>query len=243
MAVRLVRWLSQADTTGRGEPRSLVEAADGYLVDGGFVDRARLTLRTGDPVRELSEAYAKLFARVTEVQEARSRKFAELLRTSTGLNSPHQGLLLVERLLDEVVAPLAAHGPILLIIVDGMSVAVGRELLPELLGQDWIPLNRSGRDVLLSAGLATIPSVTEVSRTSLFCGRLRQGSSADERAGFERTPRFWAAARAGFRRCCFTNRHCVTRWIRFSPRMSATRSPPRIERSSASSSMPLTINC
>ncbi len=197
MAVRLVRWLSQADTNGRGEPRSLVEASDGYLADGGFVDRARLTLRTGDPVRELSEAYAKLFARVTEVQEARSQKFAELLRTSTGLNSPHQGLLPVERLLDEVVAPLAAHGPVLLIIIDALSVAVGRELLPDLLGQDWIPLNRAGKETLVSAGLATIPSVTEVSRTSLFCGRLRQGSSADEQAGFETHPALLACCKGG----------------------------------------------
>ena len=198
MAVRLVRWLSQPDTIGRGEPRSLVEASDGYLADGGFVDAARLALRTGDPVRELSEAYAKLFARVTAVQEARSQKFAELLRTSTGLNSPHPGLLPVERLLDEVVAPLAAQGPILLIVIDGMSVAVGRELLPELLGQDWIALNRAGKETLVSAGLATIPSVTEVSRTSLFCGRLRQGSSADEQAGFEAHPALLGCCKSGF---------------------------------------------
>ena len=97
-----------------------------------------------------------------------------------------------------VVAPLAAHSPVLLIVLDGMSVAVCRELLPDLLGQDWIPLNREGKESLLSAGLATIPSVTEVSRTSLLCGQLRQGASADEQAGFEAHPGLRARCKSGF---------------------------------------------
>ena len=63
MAIRLVRWLGQTENQ---PPRSLVEAADYHLAEGGFVDWARLTLRTGDPVRELSEAYAKLSTGVDE---------------------------------------------------------------------------------------------------------------------------------------------------------------------------------
>ena len=198
MAIRLVRWLKQRETTAQGEPRSLVEASDYHLAEGGFVDWARLTLRTGDPIRELSEAYGKLFGRVTELREARSREFAELLRTWTESNSALQGLVPVERFLEVVVAPLAAHSPVLLIVLDGMSVAVCRELLPDLLGQDWIPLNREGKESLLSAGLATIPSVTEVSRTSLLCGQLRQGSSADELAGFEAHPALRTHCKSGF---------------------------------------------
>ncbi len=79
MAIRLVRWLEQRETTAQCDPRSLVEASDDHLAEGAFVDWARLTLRTGDPIRELSEAYGKLFGRVTELREARSRQFAELL--------------------------------------------------------------------------------------------------------------------------------------------------------------------
>ena len=198
MAIRLVRWLKQRETTAQGEPRSLAEASDYHLAEGGFVDWARLTLRTGDPIRELSEAYGKLFGRVTELREARSREFAELLRTWTESNSAQQELVPVERFLEEVVSPLAAHSPVLLIVLDGMSVAVCRELLPDLLGQDWIPLNREGKESLLSAGLATIPSVTEVSRTSLFCGQLRQGASADEQAGFEAHPGLRTHCGSGF---------------------------------------------
>ena len=53
MAIRLVRWLKERQMTAQGEPRSLVEASDYHLAEGGFVDWARLTLRTGDPIREL----------------------------------------------------------------------------------------------------------------------------------------------------------------------------------------------
>jgi hypothetical protein len=198
MAIRLVRWLKRVETRAQGETRSLVEASHYHLVEGGFVDWARLTLRTGDPIRELSQAYGKLFRRVTEVREVRSREFAELLRAWTESNSAQQGLVPVERLLEEVVSPLAAHSPVLLIVIDGMSVAVCRELLPDLLGQDWIPLNQKGQESLLSAGLATIPSVTEVSRTSLLCGLLRQGASADEQAGFEAHPGLRTHCKSGF---------------------------------------------
>ncbi len=198
MAIRLIRWLRQRETTPQGDSRSLVEASDYHLAEGGFVDWARLTLRTGDPIRELSEAYGKLFGRVTDLREARSREFAELLRTATESNSALEGLVPVERFLEVVVAPLVAHSPVLLIVLDGMSVAVCRELLPDLLGQDWIPLNREGRESLLLAGLATIPSVTEVSRTSLFCGRLVHGASADEQAGFEAHPGLRAHCKSGF---------------------------------------------
>jgi hypothetical protein len=198
MALRLVRWLAQWGKRAPGEPRSLAEAADYQLVEGGFLDWARLTLRTGDPVRELSEAYAQLFARVTEIREAQSREFAELLRAWSEAPSAQPGLIPVERVLEEVVAPLAAQSPVLLIVIDGMSVAVCRELLSDLLRQDWIPLNRAGRESLLSAGLAAIPSVTEISRTSLFCGQLRQGAAADEQAGFAAHPALRTHSKSGF---------------------------------------------
>ena len=198
MAIRLVRWLGQSESRPPATPRSLAEAADYQIDEGGFVDWARLMLRTGDPVRELSEAYAKLFTRATEAREARSREFADLLRTSTESNSALGGLIPVERLLEEVVAPLAAQSRVLLIVVDGMSVAVCRELLSDLLKQDWIALNRGSSESFLSAGLATIPSVTEVSRTSLLCGRLKQGTSDDERAGFSAHPALLARSKVGY---------------------------------------------
>ena len=56
-----------------------------------------------------------------------------------------------------MVSPLAAQSQVLLIVIDGMSVAVCRELLSDLLGQDWIPLNRGGRDSLALGGFGNDP--------------------------------------------------------------------------------------
>ena len=46
------------------------------------------------------------------------------------------------------------------------------------------------------AGLAALPSVTEVSRASLFCGRLRQCKKSDEEKGFADHPALNARCRS-----------------------------------------------
>lgn len=197
MAIRLVRWLAAFELTTSDRPRSLGDAAEYQLREGGFADWARLTLRDGDPVRELSEAYSLLFDRVTEVREGQSRHFAELLRLATDAGADDDALVPVEKILERIVAPLAEKEPVLLVVIDGMSVAVCREILGDIVGHDWIPLADGHRESLLRPGLATIPSVTEVSRTSLLCGELRRGASADEKSGFAAHPALRAASRAG----------------------------------------------
>jgi hypothetical protein len=192
MALRLVRWLKAADAA---EPVSLAEAAHDYLAYGGFVDWARSVLRTGDPVRSLSEGFARLVSRVAERREAQNRRFAELLRDQEAAGRPGTDPVRVERILDEVVAPLAAHAPVLLVLLDGMSAAVARELLADVTRMDWVPLGPEGQPV--RPGLATIPCVTEASRASLFCGRLCTGSADDEAAGFAGHPGLRAQCRGG----------------------------------------------
>lgn len=186
MSLRLVRWLA-ANDGGVSEPTSLAEAARQQLVEDGFVDWARLTLRGGDPVRELSEAYAALWSRVRDVREQQSRRFAELLRDWTASGGNNDGLIPVERALDDLVTPLAAQSPVLLIVVDGMSTAVFRELINDITRQDWLELAPEGHDVVDPA-LATIPSVTEVSRSSLLSGTLTQGSARTEKTAFAAHP-------------------------------------------------------
>jgi hypothetical protein len=193
MALRLVRWLkAAADTTG---PRSLAEAARDYLDQGSFVDWARSVLRAGDPVRGLSEGYARLLGRVAERRERQNRGFAELLRDQLAAGGAAVDPVPVERVLDEVAAPLAAHAPILVILLDGMSPAVARELLADVTRLDWASLGPEGRPV--RPGLAAVPCVTEASRASLFCGRLGTGKAAEEAAGF--------AAHPGLRAHCRTS--------------------------------------
>jgi hypothetical protein len=180
MALRLARWLEAATSTVI--PRSLGEAACDYMAQGSFVDWARSVLRAGDPVRELSEGYARLVERVATRRGEQNRCFAELVRDQTTAAGHSKDLVPVERILDEVVAPLAALAPVLVILLDGMSPAVSRELLADLARLDWVSLGPEGHPV--RPGLAVIPCVTEVSRASLFCGRLCAGTADNEAAGF-----------------------------------------------------------
>lgn len=193
MAIRLVRWIMERN--GMQEFKSLAEAASQHLAEGGFVDWARMTLRCGDPVRELSEAYAKLFDSVSTIRERQSRQFAELLQDWTASNTSDDTIVPVEQVLDRIVTPIAIHKPVLVIVVDGMSVAVFRELMADVLGHDWVLLAEDGTG--LRPAMATVPSVTEVSRTSLLCGRLMQGNSAIEKSGFAEHPALLRACRSG----------------------------------------------
>ena len=185
MAVRLVRWLGRLQQQPQAEPLSFDEAADNHLRDGGFVDWARLTLRSGDPVQQLSAAYAQLFDRVTEAREHQAKAFAKLLADWTATGSKSTEVIPVERILDQVVAPLAENGLVLVIVVDGMSVAVMRELLTDVTRHEWVAISEPGRQ-FNRPGLATIPSVTEFSRTSLLSGALGQGNQDIERKQFEK---------------------------------------------------------
>ncbi len=196
MALRLLQWLTRVDTAAPSSCQSLAEAAAYHLAEGGFVDWARLALRIGDPVRELSEAYARLFHKVTAIREQQAHHFAELLRDWTVAGSVGDGIIPVERILDEIVAPLAAQAPVLVIVVDGMSAAVCRELVADMTRQDWIALCEQGREAN-RPGLAALPSITEVSRTSLLCGQLRQGNATVEKNGFAEHPGLRAHCRSG----------------------------------------------
>lgn len=196
MAVRLVRWLGEQSRGTRSEPKSLAEAAADHLRDGGFVDWARLSLRSGDPVQGLSETYARLFDVVTKLREQQAKQFAQLLADWTAAGSQSDEVIPIERVLEQIVAPLAAESPVLVIVIDGMSVAVCRELLSDLTRHEWIAICEPGRNFNRPA-VATLPSVTEFSRTSLLCGRLQGGAANDEQVGFAEHPALLARCRTG----------------------------------------------
>jgi len=156
-----------------------------------------LSLRSGDPVQVLSAAYARLFEAVTQIREKQAHRFAQLLVDWTAAGSQVDDLVPVERVLEQFVAPLAAEGPVLVIIVDGMSVAVCRELLADLTRHEWISISEPGRTFNRPA-VTAIPSVTEFSRTSLLTGKLQPGGAAEEAAGFVAHPALLASCRAGY---------------------------------------------
>lgn len=195
MSLRLARFMSRPAFAGGSDTAVPFETlATQYARDGGFVDWARCAL-AGEGHGELAEALAQLAAKVTQERQRQNEQFARsLVHWTTSVTQPRD-VLLIESVLDKVVAPLADEGPVLLLVIDGMSYAVYRELLDDLVvRQGWVPLENAdfpqGRPVV-----ATIPSATEFSRTSLFCGRLVRGGQAEAIDGFSTHPRLVAASR------------------------------------------------
>lgn len=196
MAIRLMLWMANQKTTKSA--RSLAEAITYHQIEGGFVDWARLSLRSGGQIRELSEAYTALFYQVTALREQQAFQFANLLQNWVEVGSTGKTVLPVEHILETIVAPLASHAPVLVIVMDGMSMAACRELLADITAErPWVSLCQDGQTSAVVAGLAVIPSTTEVSRTSLLCGQLRQGKSLDEKKGFAALPSLLAQCRNG----------------------------------------------
>ena len=196
MALRLCGWLAarrRGDTAGR---RPFGETARGYAREGGFVDRARARLWDGDLSPVVAEAYAALARRADEAREQENREFGTLLAGWPGAAPDERRLLGVEALLDRCVAPLARVQPVLLLVVDAMSMAVFRELEHDLTWRGWIELvagDAPERPVVVAA----LPTVTEVSRTSLLCGAITSGNAVKEKEGFSRHDGLRAACASG----------------------------------------------
>lgn len=161
-----------------------------YLAHGAWQDWARRALRGVRP-EPFARAVKKLLDRTAEIRRADDKAFGESLVAALHLGSIPDGLTPVERALDEVVVPLARREPVLLVVLDGMSVDVALAVGQSLEVRNWTAWERPGKPRAL---LATVPSVTEFSRCSLFAGRLAGGSARQEAQSF--------AEHAGLRRAC-----------------------------------------
>lgn len=183
MAVRLARWLETPET----EALTLAESLQGQVRDGGWVDRAVNAVWSGTDDGQLAQHYAQLLERVKERRSVRDRRAAEQLVGHAAAPYPLEGVVPVERFLADVVKPWSGHDGVLLVVLDGMSMAVATEIAEsagELGLAEWVPAAGSR----ISA-LAALPSLTEISRASLLSGALVQGTGPVERRGLaERFP-------------------------------------------------------
>ncbi|MEA5465552.1 BREX-2 system phosphatase PglZ [Leptothoe sp. PORK10 BA2] len=190
MAMRLAQWLvTDTSTKAKSPPKSLEDAIAHHTTTGSFLDWARLMLPVADPHRDLAKAYGKLFETVTHCREKQAQEFANLLQNWTAVGSTRKSILPVEDILDTVVAPLATNHPVLVIVMDGMSMAVSNELLSHITQQQaWQLVCPKEQSSPLQPGLAAIPSETSVSRASLLCGQLTKGLKPEEKKGFRQHP-------------------------------------------------------
>ena len=192
MAVRLARWLNQPLPSSR----SFSEAATAYAKELAFVDWAREAIVRGDDVPQLSTAYQLLDASVAERLSKFSKDFATGLADWCVSGSPNANIIGVEDLLETVIAKIAEAGNrVLLIVLDGMSWAVCHELLEDIRQDHWF-------EALLEEGacapppvIATVPSETKYSRTSLLSGKLQIGDAATEQRCFVEHPALVSSGR------------------------------------------------
>lgn len=196
MALRLVRWLAEPETDA-----ATVAAAIGLQVnDGGWVDRAlyRISGGTEMSVPSLSAAFAKLAKAVATRRKARDEQFAALLAAWTAAGTEPGSLLTVESFVSRILGPLRKSDPgFLFVLIDGMSAAVAADLGEELrrdgLWNEYDPLAGSAAVGLRRGMAAALPTLTRISRASLFAGEIADGGQDSEKAGFPRLP-VWGGA-------------------------------------------------
>jgi len=179
MATRLVRWLGCEHPT----PASLGESLHLQADDGGWADRALATVWTGSAIPAVAAAYRRLAERAAAERATRDDLAAGQLAAAGADDDVPSGVVPVERLLADVVHPIQAKAPVLLVVLDGMSLRVATELTQNVLDLGWTELvpGETGRRAV---ALSVLPSVTAYSRTSLLTGGLRAGTQATEKSRF-----------------------------------------------------------
>jgi hypothetical protein len=185
MAVRLLRWLRRRDPVETS--RGFVAEALSYAREGSYVDWAREQTTHGYPHAELQRALRKLWDAVQHRRERGNRAFAEACVTWHQAPEQAREIVLLENVLSEVVRPLAEHAPVLLTVMDGMSLSVFHELTEGFPKLGWLEIGPSeeAERGMRRYGVAVLPTVTEVSRASLLSGQIRRGSHEDEVRTFE----------------------------------------------------------
>ena len=192
MARRLARWLMLP------MPRAAtVASAVGWQADeGAFVDWARFRLLGGDELTELDHAYEAMRAAAIARRNAFDQPFAQaLLQWNSQTPVTDARVVPVELVLDQVLGPIAASQPVLLLVMDGLSTSIYRELFTRINNLGWVEMVPADAEHPL-VGVAALPTVTEVSRTSLLCGRLTLGTAANEKTGFASHPALLSHSRS-----------------------------------------------
>ena len=176
MAVRLHRWLATPEVAAT----SLGADLQLQMNDGAWVDAAVGAVWHGSADPVVSEAYQQLLDKVRVRRRQRDSAAASRLDQANGAEG--QRAVGVERLLVEIVDPWRRQGGALLVVLDGMSSAIATALASEVARMglvEWVPTPMHARQSVVAA----LPSLTNVSRTSLFCGEVRSGVGEDEKRG------------------------------------------------------------
>ncbi|MDS1270754.1 BREX-2 system phosphatase PglZ [Lipingzhangella sp. LS1_29] len=202
MAQRLVQWLA-VDTDPTSQVRGVGSGIASHIAYWGWVDRAVEAIWAGEErLPELQQPYQRLYEQVRTRRRAVDAAFAQQLGAA-GTGSDE--LLTVENVLPRIVAPAVTGHPqrsrnVLVILVDGMSAAVAAALGEEVRQDGWEEFDpcagtAAGESPRRRAVAAALPTITRVSRTSLFAAQLTSGTQSTEATAFAQHG-FWKSKKA-----------------------------------------------
>ncbi len=182
MAVRLIRWLNQSSP----DATSFGDQSTAYVKELAFADWAREAICRGDNIIELSNAYIALNEAVSQRQRDFAKSFAEGLTDWSSVGSTDIGVFGVEHVLEHYVSKVVAQkNKVLMIVLDGMSWAVCHELLEDIRQDHWFESTLDEGACTPDPVIATIPSETRFSRTTLMSGELTEGNASTESRNFQ----------------------------------------------------------
>ena len=181
MAFRLIRWLKTMMVPGSAAV--FPDLMDFYYRDGGFLDWARNRLMETDVSEPLQAAFQQILHEVDKHVVQFEKAFAEKLADWTKGEQQSSRLICIEDVLLKVVVPVSKEQPVLLLVLDGMNAAVFRQIIRDIEHLEWTEIANDALGVPRPV-LATLPSVTQISRRALFLGRLHPSKSGTEQGEF-----------------------------------------------------------
>ncbi|WP_405912437.1 BREX-2 system phosphatase PglZ [Streptomyces sp. NBC_00963] len=201
MAHRLVHWLT---TEPPGPYSTTAGAVQQHIDDSGWADLALGWIDDGDHAHPaLPAALAALSAAVRARRHHMDEYFADRLTTETRNGAAPEEALVVEDFVRRVLAPVvkqsrtkAGGPPLLLVVLDGASAAVTADLAEQLRDRSWAeydPVTDTATTQRRRSMLAALPTITRISRGSLFAGELTEIDQQEERNRFA-AHRFWGGA-------------------------------------------------
>jgi hypothetical protein len=180
--LRMVARLLRRGSFGLEGLDDLASAATAYERDGAWLDAARLAVSRRDADPTFAALCASLTAEADQARVEDGRRFATNAAVAATAVPPAH--VAIEDVLDRVVVPLAATRRVLVLVLDGLGWPTFTEVLVSLESMGWSPWRQSGDGAPGFVGVAALPTVTEVSRCSLFAGRLRTGDADSEQRAF-----------------------------------------------------------
>jgi hypothetical protein len=178
MAVRLVAWLvarTDRATHPTGSTYSEIEwLAKWYAAEGGFVDWARRRAR-GSDTGPFGRGVNAVVAAADKIRVELDRTFARTLPEWLKAGSPEKAVVPIEHAVERFGAGFLSERDdrrLLVLLMDGMAWAQAVEILGSL--PSWGVLgwrSASAEGSAIAPVIASLPSITEVSRAAFFSGK------------------------------------------------------------------------